>query len=130
MASAYTVIHCDGSTIGNPGPSGAGAIIKYPDGKVDKCKAHLGHKTNNEAELLAAIKALEFIPPASHVTIFSDSQYVVKGAQGIYNIQTNQKLWRRLREAEARHADIVWGWIPREMNGPADALAGKGARRQ
>ena len=130
MAKAYTLIHVDGASIGNPGPAGAGAVIKYPGGRVERCKAHLGKKTCNEAELWAAVKALEKIPEGSRVTLMSDSQYVVKGFNGVWQVVTNQALWNRLRKAAARHSDVMFGWIPREINLEADRLAGKAARKE
>ena len=45
------VAHCDGGSRGNPGPSGYGAVIEDPQGRiVARLSEFLGKQTNNYAE--------------------------------------------------------------------------------
>jgi ribonuclease HI len=75
------IVFTDGSSLGNPGPGGYGAVIIFPDKKTVR---ELGGKkektTNNEMELTAVAQALHVCAsrpaPAS---LFVDSEYVVKG---------------------------------------------------
>ena len=52
-------IYTDGSCIGNPGPGGWAAIILNGD-KQDIISGRKKNTTNNQMELMAAIKALLF----------------------------------------------------------------------
>lgn len=70
-------IYTDGSSRGNPGPGGWGAIITY-DNKVVELGGAEAHTTNNRMELTAAIKGLESVTD-KEITIYTDSEYVMKG---------------------------------------------------
>jgi ribonuclease HI len=74
-------------------------------------------------ELMAAIKALEALKKRSHVTLYTDSRYVMDGLQqwlprwkangwktADKKPVKNADLWRALDEAAQRH-DIVWRWV-------------------
>ncbi|MDE2233321.1 MAG: ribonuclease HI, partial [Patescibacteria group bacterium] len=92
-------IFTDGSSRGNPGPGGWGAIVQIESEK-SKMKnggaatRELGGRenstTNNRMELKAAIEALRYVKTLNigsdeTVEINSDSEYVVKGmTQWIY----------------------------------------------
>lgn len=73
-----TTIFTDGSSRGNPGPGGWGAVILTPDialeigGREDKT-------TNNRMELTAVISALEKSENEKEITIQTDSAYVING---------------------------------------------------
>lgn len=73
-------LYCDGACLGNPGPGGWGYLLRL--GKTEK-EGSGGEPdtTNNRMELLAAIRGLEALTKPCDVTMFSDSQYVVKGIQ-------------------------------------------------
>ena len=68
----------DGSALGNPGPGGYGAILRY--GEVEKIvRGGEKHTTNNRMELLGVIEGLRALKEPCNVTIISDSSYVIKG---------------------------------------------------
>jgi len=74
------LIYTDGGALGNPGPGGWGAIVATPDGQVVELGGGEAHTTNNRMELSGPIAALERVRGVpGPVTVFSDSQYVVKG---------------------------------------------------
>lgn len=115
-------IYTDGSCLGNPGPGGYGAVLKY--GKHSK-ELSAGFKltTNNRMELLAAIVALEALKTPCDVTLTTDSQYVRKGiTEWIGNWKRrnwrtadkkpvkNKDLWQRLDSA-VQHHKIQWNWV-------------------
>ncbi|MDD2267726.1 ribonuclease HI [Sulfuricurvum sp.] len=68
----------DGSALGNPGPGGYGAILRYGD-KERIVRGGEEHTTNNRMELLGVIEGLRAIKEPCDVTIISDSSYVIKG---------------------------------------------------
>ncbi|MFT7328286.1 MAG: ribonuclease HI [Crocinitomicaceae bacterium] len=76
------LIFTDGSSLGNPGPGGWGAILTYP--RLDEIIELGGSKiktTNNEMELTAIISALTYaLNSTSQAHIFTDSQYAINGA--------------------------------------------------
>jgi ribonuclease HI len=73
-----TIVYTDGSAFGNPGPSGAGAIISIPKVGHTYLYEPLGTGTNNKGELWAIGMALSFLvteeEPPSPVVIITDSQ--------------------------------------------------------
>lgn len=68
----------DGSALGNPGPGGYGAILRYGD-KERIISGGEAHTTNNRMELLGVIEGLRALKEPCDVTIISDSSYVIKG---------------------------------------------------
>ena len=76
-------IFTDGSARGNPdGPGGYGTILQYTDGKGQLHERELsgGYEktTNNRMEMMAVIVGLEALNRPCKVTLYSDSQYVIK----------------------------------------------------
>ena len=74
-------LYSDGASRGNPGPGGYGSILRFVDSKggVHEREFSQGYRctTNNRMELLGAIVALEALKRPCHVTLYSDSQYLV-----------------------------------------------------
>lgn len=68
----------DGSALGNPGPGGFGAILRYGD-KERIISGGEAHTTNNRMELLGVIEGLRALKEPCDVTIISDSSYVIRG---------------------------------------------------
>ncbi len=129
----YT-IHADGGARGNPGPAGAGAIIRDELGNsVGAVSEFLGHRTNNYAEYEAVILAFEtltgLVPKGKYgvttVEVKMDSMLVVRQMQGAWKIKHPT-----MKEKQARLAQLVLPWgsvmfthVRREQNKDADALA-------
>lgn len=114
-------IYTDGSSRGNPGPGGWGAII-LGDSEVKEIGGREAHTTNNRMELTATIKALE-LSPESEITVFTDSEYVMKGMkEWVKKWQEkgwrtankkpvlNQDLWQKLIEVSS-DKDIDWKYV-------------------
>ncbi len=83
------VLRSDGGARGNPGPAGAGFVIEV-DGSV-ACMAgrFLGEATNNVAEYEALIWGLENVRALgySEVSVFADSELLVKQINGLYKVK-------------------------------------------
>jgi len=134
-------IFTDGACRGNPGPGGWGVLL-CQDGKETKlCGGELD-TTNNRMELLAAIMALESLPPTSNVRLTTDSKYVQQGiTDWITNWMQrgwktankepvkNVDLWKRLHNVTQKH-QVDWQWIKghsgHRENEIADDLANQG----
>ncbi len=68
-------IFTDGSCLGNPGPGGYGAIMRYRQHEKTFSEGYF-LTTNNRMELMAAIVALEALKEHCDVVLSTDSQYV------------------------------------------------------
>lgn len=80
MAMSNIVIFTDGSSRGNPGPGGWGAIIA-DDARVREIGGAENPTTNNRMELKAVHEALLSLRGTSFdIDIYTDSSYVMKGA--------------------------------------------------
>lgn len=74
--TAYT----DGGCDPNPGPGGWAVVLVDQHGETEELFGSEGHTTNNQMELRAVIEALKATSVcSSHITIKSDSKYVVDG---------------------------------------------------
>ena len=69
-------IYTDGSSRGNPGPGGYGTVIKFGPHMRELAQGFVT-TTNNRMEILAAVAGLEILKEPCHVTVFSDSRYLV-----------------------------------------------------
>ncbi len=127
------LVYTDGASLGNPGPSGAGAMVMTPDGvKVASVHEHLGHATNNLAEYSAVRLGLEtaLAHGARRITVRMDSELVARQLVGRYKVK-NRNLMNAFFEVKALIAkfdDVKIEAIPRELNGEADKLAKMGAK--
>ncbi|MCC5878928.1 MAG: ribonuclease HI [Idiomarina sp.] len=122
MGSKQISIFTDGSCLGNPGPGGYGAILRY--GKHEKEFSH-GYRltTNNRMELMATVVALNALKQGCEVELYTDSEYVRQGITKWINgwkkkgwLTSNKKpvknkdLWQALDQAIANHT-INWHWV-------------------
>jgi len=71
-------VHTDGACLGNPGPGGWAALLRYK-GHERELAGGEGHTTNNRMELMAAIMGLETLTEPCEIVLHTDSQYVRQG---------------------------------------------------
>ena len=75
------VLYTDGSSRGNPGPGGYGAILMSGTHRKELSQG-FRLTTNNRMELMAVIAGLEAIKKNElPITVYSDSQYVVNAVE-------------------------------------------------
>lgn len=83
--------------------------------------------TNNRMELTAVIEALKFGSRRGKATIYTDSQWVIKCASGVWNRKANIDLWEDYNEISVKYQDISWVWVKGHsgdvMNEVVDKLA-------
>lgn len=119
-------IYTDGSCSDNPGPGGWAAIVLSDNNEPLRLSGHDPKTTNNRMELTAAIKGLEAAPPGSEVTLFSDSEYLVKTMTRNWKRNVNQDLWDRL-DSLSGSRQVAWKWVRghagNNWNEEADRLA-------
>lgn len=97
------LLFTDGSSSGNPGPGGYGAILRCGSRELE-LSGGFAVTTNNRMELLAVIAGLEAIKwKNAEVHVYSDSSYVVKSVNEgwLFN-------WEKKGFAKAKNPDL---WI-------------------
>ena len=112
----------DGACLGNPGPGGWAALLRYK-GTEKELAGGEALTTNNRMELMAVIEGLRSLTRDCTVIVFTDSQYVQKGiTEWIHGWKRkgwktadkkpvkNADLWMALDEARLRH-DVTWKWV-------------------
>ena len=104
------LIFSDGACSGNPGPGGWAAVIAEQSGAVMELGGYAEETTNNRMEMLASIKALEFIQKKSGaVVFFTDSTYVIRGiTQWVWGWKKNG--WKNAEGNEVLNRDL-WEWL-------------------
>ena len=138
-------IYCDGSSIGNPGPGGWGAVVA--DGaRAKELGGYEKGTTNNQMELTAAIESLQILKSTSAVIIHTDSSYVINGItkwvkgwvkNGWLTKEKkdvlNRELWQGLLKVSEKH-DVTWKHVKGHsgiaLNERADMIANGFARKE
>ena len=137
---AYT----DGSSLGNPGPGGYGAVLIFvaADGTEHVKELSQGFKftTNGRMEIMGVLAVLQALNQPCDVTITSDSKYVVDSFEKHWlegwqkkgwkkadkKPVLNQDLWKQIVELKSKHnVHMKWvkGHAGHPMNERCDELA-------
>ena len=117
---AEIIIYTDGSSLGNPGPGGWGAVILFPqnDSKLkvesEKFKViELGGRekesTNNRMEMMAAISALRLVQErklkGKVIKVHTDSAYLLNGIT-IWIFGWKKNNWRNASKDPVLNKDL------------------------
>ncbi|MDF2435460.1 MAG: ribonuclease [Mucilaginibacter sp.] len=138
MENPIVEIFTDGACLGNPGPGGWGALLRYGDAEKE-ISGGTPDTTNNRMELQAVISALAALKVPVKATIYTDSKYVQQGiSEWIHGWKRNgwltsakkpvknADLWRELDELTKAH-ELTWKWVKGHAGHPenerVDALA-------
>lgn len=141
MTRKQVEIHTDGACLGNPGPGGWAALLRWRDVERELSGGE-ARTTNNRMELMAAIAALEVLKEPCTVVLTTDSQYVRQGitewmagwlrrgwkTAGGEPVK-NRDLWERLHAAASRHA-VDWRWVKGHAGHPENERVDQLARAQ
>lgn len=138
--SAEVTIYTDGAARGNPGKGGYGVILMSG---THRREISQGYRltTNNRMELMAVIAGLKALKKTGcRVTIYSDSQYVVKAVTekwldnwirtGFKGGKKNRDLWMQYQAlAKAHQVRFLWvrGHADNPFNNRCDQLATEAA---
>ena len=140
MQKKPVTIYTDGSSRGNPGPGGYGTILLSGSHSKELSQGYQ-LTTNNRMELMAVIAGLEALKKEDeHVTVYSDSQYVVKAveegwlknwiATNFKGGKKNRDLWMQYHWLAQKHTiRFVWvkGHADNPYNNRCDELATEAA---
>ena len=121
------IIYTDGSSRGNPGPGGYGALLLWGGHRKELAQG-FRLTTNNRMELMAVIAGLEAIKKRElPVTVYSDSQYVVNAIEkgwlnnwiktGFKGGKKNPDLWKKYYLL-AKNFSVKMVWVKGHANNP------------
>jgi ribonuclease HI len=128
-------LHTDGASRGNPGPAGAGFILRDPGGEVRAQEGrYLGVATNNVAEYRGLLLGLQAAQKRGilRLRIFSDSELLVRQLNGSYRVKSPHllPLWQEAQKELQKFQAHDIRHVPRELNAGADALANQAIDRK
>lgn len=136
------LVYTDGSCLGNPGPGGWAALLRF-GGHEKELSGGFSGTTNNRMEITAVLEALAALNQPCRVVLYTDSQYVRKAVEEkwLENWQRNgwrtsakkpvknQDLWQRLLPLLARHA-VRFHWLRGHSGHPENERCDAAARMQ
>ena len=127
-STGWFTAHCDGGSRGNPGPSGYGAVVEDPTGRVAaELSRFLGIQTNNFVEYSGLLAVLEWAHAngVARLRVVSDSELMVKQMKGQYKVKSPGllPLWQEARRQAARLENFEISHTLRGGNKTADRLA-------
>lgn len=127
--SVTVTIHIDGGSRGNPGPAGAGVVIRAGDDGTVLFEGgyFLGRRTNNYAEYQGLLRGLAKAADlnADTVRVYSDSELLVRQMNGEYRVRNAglKPLFAQARQLCGRFRQVRFTHVRREQNTDADRLA-------
>jgi predicted DNA-binding protein with PD1-like motif/ribonuclease HI len=127
------ILHTDGASKGNPGPSGIGIALFKADDMQNPVAAfgeYLGQTTNNVAEYKALLRGLKeaLLRGVAQIEVRTDSQLMAQQVAGKYKVNAPQivPLHTEATKLLSRFAKARVVYVPREQNSLADKLANQG----
>ncbi|UCF14251.1 MAG: reverse transcriptase-like protein, partial [Phycisphaerales bacterium] len=125
--SENVIAHIDGGSRGNPGPAAAAFTLTDANGKQLQARGvFLSRATNNVAEYTGLLKALDAAAEigARQLTVFSDSELLVKQINGHYRVKSKliKPLFEQAVSLLAQFRSWQVRYVRREMNAEADKL--------
>ena len=124
------ILRFDGASRGNPGKSGAGAVLYKNDKEIWSVSRNLGIQTNNYAECFAMTLGIDraFELGIKNLIVEGDSMLIINQLKGKWKIKNKDLKNLHLSIVEKiRHFDnITYKHIYRKYNSRADELANIG----
>jgi ribonuclease HI len=115
------VAYVDGGCFPNPGRAGWAAVLMTGEDTRELMGGE-ENSTNQRAEILGAIAALEALDEPAQLEIVSDSMYFIMCARREWKRRTNRDLWERLDKAAAPH-DVTYTWVRGHAGNPGNERA-------
>lgn len=116
----------DGASRGNPGEAGFGLLFRHGDHSEEIC-GFLGRATNNVAEYAGLVAALTLATNANleQLTVYSDSQLLVRQIQGRYRVKAPHliPIFLKVMQLRQQISRFEIQHVRREQNQAADLLA-------
>lgn len=107
----HIIIYTDGSALGNPGPGGYGAVLRFREHSRE-LSGGFRYTTNNRMEILAAIEGLRALKEPCKVTLHTDSQYLANAISKGWARRWRAKGWMRTKTKRALNVDLWQQLLP------------------
>lgn len=137
--SQWVELYADGSCY-RDGVGACAYLLRYRGREKVGGMAYI-NTTNNQMELLAVIRGLQALTRSCNITIYTDSQYVLKGITEHYKnwekngFKTsknqpikNLSLWIKLKELSDEH-NCIWNWVKAHNGNPYHDRVDEEARK-
>ena len=111
-------LYSDGACKGNPGVGGWGVLLRFGEMEKTLCGGARA-TTNNRMELQAVIEGLSALKGKCHVTIHTDSKYVMDGVTK-YLAGWRAKGWKTADKKEVKNIDL-WQKISERWGNKSEA---------
>ncbi|MBL8951374.1 MAG: ribonuclease HI family protein [Myxococcaceae bacterium] len=123
-------VYTDGAARGNPGPSGAGAVLVDPSGQVvDQLGKFLGTQTNNYAEYMGLLIGLRRARALGvrEVEVYADSELMIRQLGGRYQVKSAslKPLYDEAVRLLNDFSRVKLVHLPRAMNKQADEMSNR-----
>ncbi len=139
--ASAVALFTDGACLGNPGPGGWAALLRF-NGTEKEISGGESDTTNNRMEMQAVIEGLNALTRPCTVSVFTDSQYVQRGitewikgwkARGWKTAAKkpvkNVELWQAMDSAQAKH-QVSWYWVKGHAGHPENERVDDLAREE
>lgn len=125
--SCEYILNFDGASKGNPGLSGAGAVIYKNREEIWSSHKFIGCKTNNQAEYSALILGLEgaLKLEIKSLSVLGDSLLVINQVNGLYKVKSDfiLPLYKEVLALKSKFDFIEFNHVYRDNNKRADELS-------
>jgi len=119
----------DGASRGNPGQSGAGAVLRIEvesGTRVYRLREGVGFATNSVAEYRGLLLGLKYALQKGYkyIGVQGDSQFVVTQVQGLLRVKQNMAdLYNMVKELKDKFSSFEIHHVERDLNSAADVQA-------
>ena len=118
-------LYFDGSSLGNPGKGGAGAVLYEDDKEIWTMSLYLGENvTNNVAEYKGLLLGIEECVKRDikKLSVKGDSLLVINQMKGVYKVKAPhlKELYNNTKEFEKNFDEITFTHVYRSENTRAD----------
>ena len=105
MPYKYVTIYTDGSCIGNPGPGGWAALLRFGE-HMRELSGGFRLTTNNRMEILAVINSLTTLKEPCQVSLYTDSQYVCNAVEKGWLASWRRNGWKTSAKKPVKNQDL------------------------
>lgn len=120
-------IFTDGSSLGNPGPSGW-IFCVLENNEEFFLSGGEEHSTNNRMELQAIIQALKYVKGTEYI-LYSDSNLTINCAKKLWRRKANIDLWEIYDEV-SKNKKINYIWVKSHNGNKYNEIVDKLARKE
>lgn len=115
------VAYTDGACIGNPGYGGWAALVE--SNSAWELWGHLALTTNNRAEALGVLAAVEWVPAGAALVIHSDSRITVGILSNTMKARANPDIWLEINRVRGKLGELKAEWVPGHAGVPGNERA-------